>query len=319
LVPLGDTVLRFQRLIRDLSKQLGKIVEFKTSGVDTELDKNTIDRLAEPLMHIIRNSIDHGIELPEIRTKKGKPEQGIINLTAYNSGSFVFICISDDGNGIDVEKVKQKAIDQGLLKPTDTPDKKEIFDLIFLPGFSTAQSLTSVSGRGVGMDVVKKHITDLRGEIFISSEPGEGTSFTLKLQQSLSIIDTLLFSVEDNFFTVPISEIEVCIEWSSMEINERKNTATIPFKDHLIPFVDLRYLFKMSGFNQEVYKVIIIRNDNKELAILSDYIIGEHQAVSKPLGKSFHNQKYITSASQLGDGNMAFMIDTNALLKLNSY
>ena len=171
---------------------------------------------------LLRNCIDHGIETPENRIKSGKPEKGAIGLTAYNSGNFVFICISDDGTGIDVEKVRKKAIDKGIFKPTDTPTNKEIYDLIFLPGFSTAQSLTSVSGRGVGMDVVKKKITDLRGEVMVSSDWGIGTTFTLKIQQSLSIIDTLLFSVDDNFFTVPISEIEICMQMRASDINNRR-------------------------------------------------------------------------------------------------
>ena len=202
---------------------------------------------------------------------------------------------------------------------TDTPTNKEIFDLIFLPGFSTAQSLTSVSGRGVGMDVVKKRITIHEGEVMVSSDWGIGTTFTLKIQQSLSIIDTLLFTVNENYFTVPISEIEVCLQFSANEINEHRNTSTIPFNDHLIPFVDLSYLFDIHDGTPNNYKLIVIRNENKELALLSDKIIGEHQAVLKPLGKSFENQKYITSSSQLGDGNNAFMIDTNALLKEGGY
>lgn len=319
LVSLHEMLNRFKRLIRDLSKQLGKQVNFVTHGEETELDKTIIDNLGEPIMHIIRNCIDHGIETPENRIKSGKPEQGGIGLTAYISGNYVFICISDDGSGIDIEKVKQKAIDKGILKPTDNPTNKEIFDLIFLPGFSTAQSLTSVSGRGVGMDIVKKRINDLRGEVMVSSDWGIGTTFTLKIQQSLSIIDTLLFTVDDNYFTVPISEIEVCLQISSEEINHRRNTATIPFNNHLIPFVDIRYLFKMADSTSEMYKAIIIKNENKEMALLTDRIIGEHQAVLKPLGKSLQDQKYISSASQLGDGNIAFMIDTSSLLNQTSY
>lgn len=318
LVPLGDTVLRFQRLIRDLSKLLDKKVDFITQGTNTELDKNTIDQLTEPLMHIIRNCIDHGIESPVERMQKGKPEQGKITMSAYNSGNNVFISISDDGNGIDLEKVRLKAIDKGLLKPHDKPDKKEIYDLIFMPGFSTAQSLTEVSGRGVGMDIVKKRITDLRGEIIIDSDPGIGTTFTLKLQQSLSIIDSLLFTVDNNYFTVPIAEIDICTQLECEEIERQRHTSTIPYNDHLIPFIDLRSLFNLSGKYDHNVKIIIIRNNEKELALLSDKIVGEHQAVLKPLGRSLQNQKYITSASQMGDGQMAFMIDTNILLRNNS-
>jgi two-component system chemotaxis sensor kinase CheA len=315
LVPLSDTVLRFQRLIRDLSKQLNKKVDFVTQGTNTELDKNTIDQLTEPLMHIVRNCLDHGIENPETRLQKGKPEQGTITMSAYNSGNNVFIEISDDGSGIDIEKVRNKAIDKGIIKPQDKLDKTDIFSLIFLPGFSTAQSLTEVSGRGVGMDVVRKRISDLRGEIFIDSEQGVGTTFTLKLQQSMSIVDSLLFTIDDNFFTVPISDIEICSQVSSHEIDQRRHTSTLPFNNGLIPFIDLRMLLKLGGNYKENLKLIVIKNSEREIALLSDKIVGEHQAVLKPLGKSLRNQKYITSASQLGDGNMAFMIDINSLMK----
>jgi len=315
LVPLGDTVLRFQRLIRDLSKQLNKKVEFVTKGTNTELDKNTIDQLAEPLMHLIRNCLDHGIESPEERIKKGKPETGSIIMAAYNSGNNVFIDISDDGNGIDIEKVRQKAIDKKIIKSTDKLEKKEIFDFIFMPGFSTAQSLTEVSGRGVGMDVVKRRINDLRGEVIVESELGVGTTFILKLQQSMSIVDSLLFTIDDNYFTVPISDIEICSQTSSADIEMRRHTSTLPFNNQLIPFIDLRRLLNLGGNYKENLKIIVLKNSERELAILSDKIVGEHQAVLKPLGKSLKNQVYITSASQLGDGNMAFMLDINTLMK----
>ena len=210
LVPLSDSVLRFQRLIRDLSKQLGKKIELVTQGTDTELDKNTIDQLNEPLMHIIRNCIDHGIEDPKKRIAAGKPEKGSIKLSAIQSGNYVVITVEDDGTGIDMEKVRLKAVEKGLLKPTDKPTRQEIYDFIFLPGFSTAESLTEVSGRGVGMDVVRKKIIDLRGDITVYSDFGVGTSFTLRLQQSVAIIDSLLFKVEESYFTVPLSDILIC-------------------------------------------------------------------------------------------------------------
>ncbi|MBN2484367.1 MAG: chemotaxis protein CheA [Bacteroidales bacterium] len=318
LVPLSDTVLRFQRLIRDLSKQLNKQINFKTQGTNTELDKNTIDQLTEPLMHIIRNCIDHGIESPEARIKKGKTENGTITMSAYCSGNNVYIIISDDGSGINDEKVRQKAIDKGLLLPGEKPAKKVLYDFIFMPGFSTAQSLTEVSGRGVGMDVVKRRINDLRGEVFVDSEPNNGTTFTLKLQQSMSIIDSLLFTVGNSFFTVPIAEIDKCIQVENTDIVKQRHTSTLPFNNKLIPFVDLRNLLVADGAYPESLKSIIIHSNEKEMALLCDKIIGEHQAVLKPLGKSFREQKYITAASQMGDGNMAFMIDTNVLFKLSS-
>jgi two-component system chemotaxis sensor kinase CheA len=316
LVPLSDTVLRFQRLIRDLSQQLNKKIELVTHGIDTELDKNTIDQLNEPLMHIIRNCIDHGIEFPDVRLKKGKSETGVLKISAYNSGNYVVIKVEDDGTGINLEKVKQKAIDRGHIKSGDKPTKKELFDFIFMPGFSTAQSLTEVSGRGVGLDVVRRKIIDLRGDIIIESEEGKGTSFTLKLQQSLAITDALLFKVEDSFFIIPISDIKICNQYSDIEISQRKYTATIPFENSLIPFIDLRETLDLGGKYGKKIKAIIIRSGDQLIALLADSIVGEHQAVLKPLGKSFRQQEYISAASQLGDGNLAFMIDTIEILKL---
>jgi two-component system, chemotaxis family, sensor kinase CheA len=317
LVPLSDTILRFQRLIRDLSRQLGKKIELVTHGTDTELDKNTIDQLNEPLMHIIRNCIDHGVEPPEQRLAVGKPESGTIHISANQSGNYVVICVEDDGSGIDLEKVRLKAVDRGLIKVSDKPSRKEIYDFIFLPGFSTAQSLTEVSGRGVGMDVVRKKITDLRGDIAIDSKEGIGTAFTLKLQQSVAIIDSLLFTVENSYFTVPLSEIMICSQTPAEEIAQRSHTATLPFNNQLIPFVDLRKKLNISGTYHNKIKVVIVRNQDRLLALLTDRIVGEHQAVLKPLGRSFRNQEYITSASQLGDGNLAFMIDTNKMTNVN--
>ncbi|HEX2934686.1 MAG TPA: chemotaxis protein CheA [Bacteroidales bacterium] len=319
LVPLSDTILRFQRLIRDLSHQLNKKVELVTHGIETELDKNTIDQLNEPLMHIIRNCIDHGIEFPDQRLKKGKSETGIIKISAFHSGNYVVIKVEDDGTGINIEKVRQKAVDKGIIKASDKPEKKDLFNMIFLPGFSTARSLTEVSGRGVGLDVVKRKIIDLRGNVFIESEENKGTSFTLKLQQSVAIIDTLLFSVENSFFTVPISDINICSQLSAKEIEKRKHTATIPFNDVLIPFIDLRQTLNIQGTYNEKIKAVILRNNDRQVAILTDKIVGEHQAVLKPLGKSFKDQNIISSASQLGDGNLAFMIDTNELFKMTMH
>lgn len=318
LVPLNDSILRFQRLIRDLSQHLKKKVELVTHGIDTELDKNTIDQLNEPLMHIIRNCIDHGIELPHQRLKSGKSETGIIKISAYHSGNYIVIKVEDDGTGIDLEKVRQKAIDKGIIKPTDKPERKELFNMIFLPGFSTARSLTEVSGRGVGLDVVRRKIIDLRGDVFIDSEEGKGTSFTLRLQQSVAIIDTLLFSVEDSFFTVPIADINICSQINTTDIEKRRHTCTIPFGNMLIPFVDLRKTLNIMGKYTEKVKAVIIEHNGNHLAILTDKIVGEHQAVLKPLGRSFKNQNIINSASQLGDGNLAFMIDTNELFQFTA-
>jgi two-component system chemotaxis sensor kinase CheA len=313
LVPLSESILRFKRLIRDLSRQLDKDIELVTEGIDTEVDKGTIDQLSDPLMHIIRNCIDHGIELPNIRKQKGKPESGTIKISASNNGNIVVIRIEDDGSGVDLEKIQKKAVEKGIIKSTDKPSRNELLEMIFLPGFSTAQSLTEVSGRGVGMDVVKRKIMELRGEVVVDTEMGVGTSFTLKLQQSIAIIDTLLFKVQDTFFTVPISDINICMQIPSEEIEKRKHTCTIPFENQLIPFVDVRSQFHLGGTYNDITKAIILKNNDRQLALLTDTIIGGHQAVLKPLGHLFREQKCIGAASQLGDGKLAFMMDTNEL------
>jgi len=212
-----------------------------------------------------------------------------------------------------------KAVEKGIIKATDKPTKQELFDMIFLPGFSTAQNLTEVSGRGVGMDVVKRKLAELRGEVIVDSEPGVGTSFTLKLQQSIAIIDTLLFKVQDTFFTVPISDINVCMQIHSHEIEKRKHTCTIPFENKLIPFLDIRNQFHLGGNYGEVTKAIILHNNERQLALLTDTIIGGHQAVLKPLGNLFRDQKCIGAASLLGDGKLAFMIDTNELFIITDF
>ncbi|MGC8824235.1 MAG: chemotaxis protein CheA [Bacteroidales bacterium] len=313
LVPLAEIILRFQRLIRDLSRQLQKKIKLVTHGIETELDKSTIDHLYEPLMHIVRNCIDHGIETPEVRRQKGKPEEGIITISAFHSGNHIVIKVEDDGCGIDHEKVRRKAVEKGIWPDTYKPNEKEIYDLIFMPGFSTAQSLTAVSGRGVGMDVVLKKIQDLRGNIEVSSQREKGTCFTISLQQTLSILDTLLFNVENQYFMVPITEIEVCEQLPYTDIVAREWTGTLPFRNQLIPFFNLRKTMQLKGQYPSKVKVIVVNHSQGLLALLADRIIGEHQAVLKPLGTMLRNQRCISAASEMGNGHIAFLIDVNEL------
>ena len=314
LIPIRGMVLRFKRLIRDLSARLGKDVDFHIQGEEIELDKSTIDILAEPLMHILRNCLDHGIETPDIRRKNDKTPIGQINLFAYNQGNNVFINIQDDGAGIDTDKILNKAIEKGFVSKDAKLTKDEIYNLIFLPGFSMAQSLTEVSGRGVGMNVVRQKINEIRGEIEITSEIGLGTSFTIKLQQSISILDTMLIQVADMFYMLPLSDIEVCNLSSHDEIKDRLYTGTLPYENTLIPFIDLHQIFQLPYTSKKKLKTLVISKHDKKFALITDRIIGEHQAVLKPLGKTFQNQKLFTSASVLADGEMAFMLNTSALL-----
>jgi two-component system chemotaxis sensor kinase CheA len=315
LVPLNELLLRFQRLIRDLSKQLDKKVEFQVSGAECELDKSTIEQLSDPLMHIIRNCLDHGIEAPEQRIKTGKTEVGLLKLTAFHSGGKIVIEIEDDGNGIDLEKVKNKAIKLGMLQQGEQISKKELLDFIFIPGFSTAQNLSNISGRGVGMDIVRKKIQELKGEVSVETKEKCGTKFILTLQQSVSIVDSLLFRVSNSFFTIPISEIIICKELPFSEIESRRKTSTFAFGNQLIPFIDLKKNLALMGSYPEKVKLIILNGSSNEFAILADEIIGEHQAVLKPLNKTIQASNLINSVSQMGDGDMAFMIDTHELSK----
>ncbi|MBK8806598.1 MAG: chemotaxis protein CheA [Bacteroidales bacterium] len=313
LVPVLDMLVPFKRLIRDVSKKLNKKINFMTAGVDTELDKNIIDKLGDPLMHLIRNSIDHGIECPEDRLACGKPEEGMIKLSSYYSGSNVIIKIEDDGKGIDPEKIRSKAIEKGLIDEQAVLSKRELLELIFQPGFSTALEVTDVSGRGVGMDVVKRVITEVRGEVFVDSEIGAGTTIIIKLRQTISITDSLLVKVENTHFLIPLSDIHLCDQKTRAEIFSTNNRR-VEVSGNLIPFIALRDQFHTGGQHPDKEKLVIVQQDDKKIALVVDKIIGEHQAVLKPLGDIFKNQEYLSGASVLGDGNLALMLDTNLLI-----
>lgn len=315
LVPLNELVVKFQRLVRDLSNQLGKKVEFVTYGTDIELDKNTIDLIAEPIIHIIRNCIDHGVEYPAERVDKGKPETGTVKLSASHVGNYIHIKIEDDGKGIDLNRIRDKAIEKGLISANDKLSKKELTDLIFSSGLSTAKDITSVSGRGVGMDVVKKTINELRGEILVDTEEGKGSTFTLKIQQSVAIIDTLLFRVEKTYFILPLTEIEICIQTEMVDFVKNQNTRTIEYNKQMIPYVDLRTFFNLKGTYADVVKTVIVKDNGQYVALLSDEILGEQQAVLKPLGQAFRNDTGILAVSQHGDGKWAYMLSASALHK----
>jgi two-component system, chemotaxis family, sensor kinase CheA len=313
LVPLNEMLVRFKRLIYDLSKHLKKEVNFEIIGGDTELDKNIIDHIGEPVMHLIRNSIDHGVELPEKRRSKGKADAGTIRFEAVKSGNFVHLSISDDGNGIDTDYVYNKAVEQGFIESGAKLTEKEIFELIFLPGFSTAESLSDISGRGVGMDIVRKKIQEMRGEITIISKNGIGTTFQVKLQQSVSIIETLLIESEGMTYALPIEDIDTCrLDFSEDQLNG--NSKQLGYNGRLIPFISLRDKFSCGNETGVISgKVVVINKSDRTYAIVVDKIIGEYQAVVKPLGAAFANQPFLSGASLLGDGSIALLLDTEHL------
>jgi len=309
LVPIDTLITRFQRLVRDLSQELNRQVAFRSEGTDTELDKNIIESLTDPLMHIIRNSIDHGIEPVEERLKAGKPERGEIFFKAFYSGANVIIEISDDGGGIDPEKIRQKAIDKELISKDAQLTKKECFDLLFLPGFSTAKNITDVSGRGVGMDVVKQQIAKIQGQVEMESEPGKGTKIILKLPLTLSIIDGLLVQVNETFFVLPLSAVEKIHAVEQTELFRQYNKF-VTLDGEQVPYLYLRTEFNMAKSESPVEQIITIQYEDKRVGMVVDSIIGEYQAVLKPLGRHYQKQDLISGATILGDGTIALVLDT---------
>ncbi|MDX9847618.1 MAG: chemotaxis protein CheA [Tenuifilaceae bacterium] len=315
LIPIENMLTRFQRLVRDLSSELGKDVVFITEGAETELDKTIIESLADPLMHILRNSLDHGIEESSVRAKAGKPKQGIISLKAFYSGANVMIQISDDGAGINPDMITQKAIAKGIISPDRKLTKREVLDLVFLPGFSTAKKVTDVSGRGVGMDVVKRKIADIRGEVEIDSEVGFGTTITIKLPLTLSIIDGLLVKVDDTHFIIPLSVVDKIFAVEHEKIAKTFNNVVV-LDGKQVPFFYVRREFEHAESTEKYEQVIVVNFEEKSVGLVVDTVIGEYQAVLKPLGKHYKNQEMISGATILGDGTVALVMDTNKIIKL---
>ncbi len=311
LIPIRDMVPKFNRLVRDISNNLGKEIEFITEGMETELDKSSIDMVAEPLVHILRNALDHGIEQPEDRLSVGKESKGIIKLKAYNSGNNIFIEVTDDGKGLNRDAIIRKAVANGFISKEDNLTDKDIYKLICEPGFSTASEVTDISGRGVGMDVVKQKIAEMRGELDISSVSGQGTTFTIKLQQSIAILDTLLVRSGKMKFLLPLSDVEICSQMQYDNVEKRLKHSTVDFEEELIPFVSLRDLFDITEHQSKMAKMIMIKKNNSRFAIFADEILGQHQAVLKPMGELVKSHQEISAASVLGNGEVAFLLDTN--------
>jgi len=314
LIPIENMLTRFQRLVRDLSKELGKDVVFLAEGAETELDKTIIEGLTDPLMHILRNSLDHGIEDADERKRLGKPKQGKIVLKAFYSGANVHIQIHDDGAGIDQEKIRQKAISLNLISADKKLTPKETYDLIFLPGFSTAKKITDVSGRGVGMDVVNRKIADIRGEVEVDSELGVGTTITIKLPLTLSIIDGLLVSVSDVFYVIPLSVVDKIFAVDHNELVNKFNNVVV-LDGAQVPFFYLREKFGAEVKEVDHEEIVVIKYEDKRVGLVVDTVIGEYQAVLKPLGRHFKAQEMISGATILGDGTVALVMDPNKMIK----
>ncbi|NDV23436.1 chemotaxis protein CheA [Desulfovibrio sp. JC022] len=315
MLPIGTTFSKFRRLVRDLSEELGKEIDLNTNGAETELDKTVIERLGDPLVHLLRNSIDHGIEVPETRAAKGKSRRGTITLTAEHSGGDVMILIEDDGKGMSKEVIKAKAVEKGLISADQDLSDKEIFNLIFEPGFSTAQSVTNVSGRGVGMDVVKRAIDSLRGSIDIMSEEGKGTVITIRLPLTLAIIDGLQVRVSDDYFVIPLSLVEECVELTRQDVEESNGQQFVNLRGEIVPYIRIREWFEVEGESPPIEQIVITGLEGSRIGVVVDTVIGEHQTVIKSLGRVYRDVEGISGATIKGDGTLALILDIPKLFR----
>ncbi|WP_108395926.1 chemotaxis protein CheA [Devosia submarina] len=314
MVPIGTLFSRFRRLVHDLSRDLGKDIEFITSGEDTELDKTMIERLADPLVHLIRNSVDHGLESAERRLAAGKPAKGTVRLSAVYAGAEVAISVTDDGAGLNAERIRAKAEEAGLLAPDAKIPDAELWQMIFAPGFSTAKEVTSLSGRGVGMDVVKRTIEGLRGSIDVTTSPGQGSTMTLRLPLTLAIIDGMLVRVGNGRYTIPLAAVEECVELpEGIEANARGRNF-LDIRGSLVPFLRMREVFGTKAPLEPHQKVVIVSSGEGRVGLVVDQIIGNNQTVIKQLSKLHSSIKSFSGATILGDGTVALILDTAHLV-----
>ena len=316
MVPIAQLFGRFRRLIHDLERDTGKRIELSTEGETTELDKTVIERLADPLIHLIRNAADHGLEGPEQRAAAGKPPVGRIMLAARQSGAEVVITITDDGRGIDRARVRAKAEENGPIAPGAVLGDQELLQLIFAPGFSTAAAITNLSGRGVGMDVVKKTIEGLRGAIDISSEPGQGSVVSLRIPLTLAIIDGLLVRVGASRYVIPLGAVEECVELSPAQDARSTGRSLITLRDELVPFIRLRDQFKTQSAPDPHQKIVVVATGQDRVGLVVDQILGDHQTVIKPLSSFHADVGAFSGATILGDGGVALILDIPALVQM---
>ncbi|MHA6718107.1 chemotaxis protein CheA [Sphingomonas sp. RS6] len=314
MVPVASLFGRFRRLVHDLARETGKTIELSTEGETTEVDKTVIERLADPMVHLIRNACDHGLETPEERIAAGKPAAGRVRLSAHQAGGEVLITIRDDGRGIDRDRVRAKAEAQGLIQPGQTLSDSELLQMIFHPGFSTAAAVTNLSGRGVGMDVVKRTIESLRGAIDIKSEPGEGSTVVLRIPLTLAIIDGLLVRVGDGRYVIPLAAVEECLELSLEEDLRSRGRSFITLRDRLVPFIRLREMFETGTRPDPHQKIVVIATGAERVGLVVDQIIGSHQTVIKSMSPLHRDVATFAGATILGDGGVALILDVVQLV-----
>jgi two-component system chemotaxis sensor kinase CheA len=315
MLPLRSTFERFRRLVHDLGQELHKNVELAIAGADTELDKTVIDQLNDPLVHLIRNSMDHGIETPEARRLAGKDSRARIQLSAVHSGAHVLIRVQDDGRGLDVEAVRARAVEKGMIDQAARLSEAEIFALILAPGFSTAREVTDLSGRGVGMDVVRRNVEALHGTIEIASEAGAGLSVTLRLPLTLAIIDGLLVRVGEAHFVLPLANSLECVELTRQDIENGHGNHIAHVRGEIIPYIRLSEYFQMEAEPREREQIMLVETEYGRYGFVVDEVLGDHQTVIKNLGKAYRNVQVVSGATILGNGTVALILDPHRLVQ----
>ncbi|WP_082702750.1 chemotaxis protein CheA, partial [Pseudacidovorax intermedius] len=311
MVKIGATFSRFQRVVHDVAREIGKDIALVVHGEDTELDKTVVEKIADPLTHLVRNSMDHGIEPAALRLERGKSARGTVTLNAYHDAGHIVIEVGDDGGGLSRERILAKATERGLIEPGRALSDAEIYDLVFEPGFSTAEKVTNLSGRGVGMDVVKRNITALRGTVALASEPGVGTTVTVRLPLTLAIINGFQVAVGNAVFVLPLEAIEECIEF-----REDSGHDYTELRGQVLPFIRLRSLFAVQGAATARQSIVVVRQGGQRFGLIVDRLLGEAQAVIKPLAPMFAHLQGISGSSILGSGEVALILDVAALAVL---
>ena len=317
MVPIGEIFQRFPRMVRDISRDLGKRVELVISGAEAELDKSMVDRIADPLTHIVRNSLDHGLETPEVRLAAGKPAQGTLSFNAYHETGSIVLEVSDDGAGIRKEKVLAKAIERGIVQPGQELSDREILNLVFEAGFSTADSVSDLSGRGVGMDVVRRNVEALRGTVSVHSRPGAGSAIEVRLPLTLAIIDGFLVGVGPSKFVLPLEAVVEVIENRPLRgAHDGRGRGVVDLRGQALPVVDLRSLYALQSPEPPRASVVVLQAGTQRCGVIVDQLLGQHQTVIKPLGRMFRSLRGMSGSTILGNGDVALIFDVNALALL---
>ena len=310
MVKIGATFARFNRVVHDVSRELGKDIALRIDGEDTELDKTVVEKISDPLMHLVRNAMDHGIESAELRAARGKPAQGTLRLNAFHDSDSIVITVQDDGGGLQRERIVAKAIARGLIETGHHLSDAEVYALVFEPGFSTAESVTNLSGRGVGLDVVKRNITALRGSVSLASEEGAGTTVTVRLPLTLAIIDGFLVEVGKSVFAIPLDMIEECVAYTAEPGHDYTS-----LRGQVLPFIRLRELFGIAGLPAKGENIVVLKYAGQHAGLVVDTLLGEFQTVIKPLGHIFNQASCISGSTILGSGDVALILDVPALVR----